>query len=236
MICAEDELGLGTSHDGIMVLPEEAKVGTPARDYFEIEEDFVFEIGLTPNRADAASHIGAARDVAAGLNREENTRNYTLKTADIGAFKIDNNDLDIEVIVEDAEACPRYSGVTLTGVTVQESPDWLKNKLEAIGLRPINNIVDVTNYVLHETGQPLHAFDADEVTGNKVVIRKMAQDSPFVTLDEIERKLDANDLMICNARRRDVYRRCFWRYPFRCYRKNEKYLPGECLLRPGPHS
>lgn len=199
MICAEDELGLGNSHDGIMILPDNVKVGTRAKEYFEIEEDYVYEIGLTPNRADAASHIGAARDLVAGLNRIENSRSYKLKVEEVSDFNVDNNDLDIDVIVEDIAACPRYTGVTLSGIKVSESPDWLKNRLNAIGLRPINNIVDITNYVLHETGQPLHAFDADEITGNKVVIKKMKQDSPFVTLDEQERKLDENDLMICNA-------------------------------------
>lgn len=199
MICAEDELGLGASHDGIMVLPEEVKVGTAAKDFFNVEEDYVFEIGLTPNRADAASHIGSAMDLVAGLNRYKETRSYKMKWPSVDRFKIDNNDLDIDVVVEDNEACPRYSGVTLTGIKVGESPDWLKNRLNSIGLRPINNIVDITNYVLHETGQPLHAFDAAEITGNKVVVRKSPQDTPFTTLDEIERKLDKEDLMICNA-------------------------------------
>ncbi|MEJ2595153.1 MAG: phenylalanine--tRNA ligase subunit beta, partial [bacterium] len=198
MICAEDELGLGDSHEGIMVLPDEVGVGTPAKEYFEIENDYVFEIGLTPNRADAASHIGAARDLVAGLNRLENTRKHKLKIPEVKGFKVDNQDLDIDVIVEDPEACPRYTGVTLSNIQVKESPDWLKNKLLAIGLRPINNIVDVTNYVLHETGQPLHAFDADEIAGNRVIIKKLENGTPFITLDEEERKLGAEDLMICN--------------------------------------
>lgn len=199
MICAEDELGLGTSHEGIMVLPEEVLVGTPAKEYFAIEEDYVYEIGLTPNRTDAMSHIGSARDLVAGLNRLFNTRKYRLSLPSVDEFATDNNDLDIDIVVEDTEACPRYTGVTMTGLKVGESPAWLKNRLNAIGLRPINNIVDVTNYVLHETGQPLHAFDADGIKGNQVVIRKMPKDTPFITLDEEERKLNENDLMICNA-------------------------------------
>jgi len=199
MICAEDELGLGTSHDGIMVLPAEAEIGKKASKYFFVEEDVVFEIGLTPNRADATSHIGTARDLVAALNRIEKTRHYTLKIPPITKFEVENNKLDIDVVVEDTKACPRYTGVTLSGIKVGESPDWLKNKLNALGLRPINNIVDVTNYVLHETGQPLHAFDAKYITGNKVVVKKMPDNTAFTTLDEEERKLDAEDLMICNA-------------------------------------
>jgi phenylalanyl-tRNA synthetase beta chain len=199
MICAEDELGLGTSHDGIMVLPAEIKTGTPASEYFQIEQDVIFEIGLTPNRADAASHIGVARDLAAGLNREYNTQKYQLKLPEVSSFAVENTSLNIEVEVLDAEACPRYSGVTLSGITIQDSPSWLKEKLMRIGLRPVNNIVDVTNYVLHETGQPLHAFDADKITGSKVVVSKLSVDTLFTTLDGEERKLNGNDLMICNA-------------------------------------
>ena len=198
MICAEDELGLGISHEGIMVLPDNVEVGSKAADYFNIEEDYIFEIGLTPNRSDATSHIGSARDLVAGLNQFYNTRKYSLSLPSVDDFKVDNTKLDIEVVVEDAKACPRYSGVTISGIKVGESPDWLKIKLDSIGVRPINNIVDITNYVLHETGQPLHAFDADEIVGNKVVVRKTTQDTPFVTLDDIERKLNANDLMICH--------------------------------------
>jgi phenylalanyl-tRNA synthetase beta chain len=198
MICAEDELGLGESHDGIMVLPNDVTVGTNASDYFEIEEDYIFEIGLTPNRSDATSHIGAARDLVAGLNHYFNTDKYSLKLPVVETFKVDNTDLNIDVIVEDTEACPRYSGVTISDVQVKESPDWLKTRLLALGLRPINNIVDITNFVLHETGQPLHAFDADEISGGKVIIKKLENETAFVTLDEIERKLHHNDLMICN--------------------------------------
>ncbi len=198
MICAEDEIGLGTSHDGIMVLPDTVKPGTPAAEFFKVEEDWVYEIGLTPNRSDAASHIGSARDLVAGLNRYFNTDKYRLQIPSVDDFKIDNTSLDIEVVVEDTGACPRYSGVTISGIEVKESPQWLKNRLNSIGLRPINNVVDITNFVLHETGQPLHAFDAAKITGNKVVIRKPAPDTEFVTLDEQTRKLDVNDLMICN--------------------------------------
>jgi len=198
MICAEDELGLGSSHDGIMVLPDDAPVGKPAKEYIPIEEDWVYEIGLTPNRSDAASHIGSARDLVAGLNQLKNTRRYKLNLPSVEDFKVDNHDLDIDVIVEDTKACPRYSGVTITGIEVKESPDWLKNRLNAIGLRPINNVVDITNYVLHETGHPLHAFDAAKIKGNKVIVKKLPDATPFITLDEMERKLHPQDLMICN--------------------------------------
>ncbi len=198
MICAEDELGLGTSHDGIMVLGSDAPVGKPAKDYINIEEDWVYEIGLTPNRADAASHIGSARDLVAGLNWLK-SGNYKLNIPSVDNFKVDNHDLDIDIEVEDTEACPRYTGVTISGITVEESPEWLKNRLNAIGIRPINNIVDITNFVLHETGHPLHAFDAAKIKGNKVVVKKLPSETPFVTLDEMERKLHADDLMICNV-------------------------------------
>ncbi len=198
MICAEDELGLGSLHDGIMVLDDNAPVGKPAKEYIDIEEDWVYEIGLTPNRADAASHIGSARDLVAGLNWLK-SGNYKLNMPSVDDFKIDNHDLDIEVVVEDSEACPRYTGVTISGIKVEESPEWLKNRLNAIGVRPINNIVDITNFVLHETGQPLHAFDAQKITGNKVVVKKLPSETPFVTLDEMVRKLHGDDLMICNT-------------------------------------
>ncbi len=198
MICAEDELGLGTSHDGIMVLPDEVTPGTPAARFFDIKKDYVYEIGLTPNRGDAASHIGSARDLVAGLNRYFNTRKYHLKLPDVSGFKVESHDLDIEVIVKDTDACPRYSGITLKDIEVKASPDWLKMRLESIGIRPINNVVDITNFVLHETGHPLHAFDADKIKGRKVVVQKMPDQTPFVTLDEVERKLHVDDLMICN--------------------------------------
>jgi phenylalanyl-tRNA synthetase beta chain len=204
MICAEDEIGLGTSHDGIMVLDEKAKPGTTAAGFFNITEDYIFEIGLTPNRTDAMSHIGTDRDIKAVLdnidflNKIQSERE--INPPSIDKFKVDNHDLDIEVIVENSEACPRYTGVTISGIEVKESPDWLKNRLNAIGLKPINNIVDITNYVLHETGQPLHAFDADKITGNKVVVKKLSKGTKFTTLDEEERELTGNDLMICNTK------------------------------------
>ena len=199
MICAEDELGLGSSHDGIMVLPPEAEAGTPASEYFDIKKDWVYEIGLTPNRGDAASHIGSARDLVAGLNRYFNTRKYHLNLPDVSAFKVENHNLDIEVEVKDTDACPRYSGITVKDIQVKESPEWLKVKLRSIGIRPINNVVDITNFVLHETGHPLHAFDAAKIKGNKVVVQKMPDQTPFVTLDDMERKLHVDDLMICNV-------------------------------------
>jgi phenylalanyl-tRNA synthetase beta chain len=192
MICAEDEIGLGKSHDGIMILANDAEVGILAKDHFNMEDDYLFEIGLTPNRADAASHLGVARDLAAYFRSE-------YEIPDLTAFKTDNESLVIPVEVEDLEACPRYSSVTISGVTVTESPEWLKDKLKVIGLRPINNVVDITNYVLHGLGQPLHAFDADKITGGKVIVKKVAEGTPFVTLDDVERKLSVDDLMICNA-------------------------------------
>ena len=191
MICAEDEIGLGESHAGIMVLNTTAKNGTPAAEYFKIESDYIIEIGLTPNRADAASHLGVARDIKASQKRE-------IRWPSVEAFKTDDKNLSIAVEVQHPEACPRYSGVTLTNITVTDSPAWLKNRLLSIGLTPINNVVDITNYVLHETGQPLHAFDADEITGKKIIVKTMPAGSKFVTLDNKERELTANDLMICN--------------------------------------
>jgi phenylalanyl-tRNA synthetase beta chain len=201
MICAEDELGLGVSHEGIMVLDESAVPGTPAKDYFKIETDYIFTIGLTPNRIDAASHIGVARDLAAYLavhtDDFKKARDYSIPSVD--AFAVDNHNLPIEVAVENIEACPRYAGLTISGVTVGPSPDWLQNRLRAIGLTPINNVVDATNYVLHEMAQPLHAFDVAKITGNKIIVKTLPAETPFVTLDGVERKLDAEDLMICNA-------------------------------------
>jgi phenylalanyl-tRNA synthetase beta chain len=191
MICAEDEIGLGESHSGIMVLDEDATVGTLAKDYFRIEDDYVFEIGLTPNRADAASHLGVARDLAA-------FERSAVTMPNLDSFRVDNRTREIPVLVEDAEACARYSSLTISGINVKESPDWLKDKLNVIGVRPINNIVDVTNYVLHELGQPLHAFDADAILGGKVIVKKAVEGAVFTTLDEVERKLSSEDLMICN--------------------------------------
>ena len=199
MICAEDEIGLGKSHEGVIVLPADAKVGTPAKDFFNVKEDVVFEIGLTPNRADAASHIGVARDLSAVLQSEIRNPKSEIKYPSLDNFKLDNHDLEIAVEVLDTTACARYSGITVSNVEVKDSPQWLKNRLLAIGVHPINNIVDITNYVLHESGQPLHAFDADEIKGKKVVVRKATKGEKFVTLDSVERTLTDTDLMICDA-------------------------------------
>ncbi|MDX2443302.1 MAG: phenylalanine--tRNA ligase subunit beta [Bacteroidales bacterium] len=196
MICAENELGLGDSHEGIMVLDAETPAGTEACEYFNVETDTVFEIGLTPNRIDGASHYGTARDLAAYLNQFE-----TIKASlpSVEEFKIDNNDLEIPVIVETEKACPRYTGLTISGIKVGTSPVWLQNRLKSIGLVPINNIVDITNYVLHETGQPLHAFDAAKISGGKVVVKTLPENTKFITLDENEKKLTGEDLMICDS-------------------------------------
>lgn len=197
MICAEDEIGIGTSHDGIIVLPDDAVVGIPAKEYYNIEDDYVLEVDITPNRIDAASHFGVARDLAAYI--DQNNLTGTLSRPSVDHFKIDRKDGAVSVTVENTEACPRYSGVTIRNVQVKESPDWMKNRLMAIGLRPINNIVDITNYILHETGQPLHCFDLKYITGNKVIVKTLPEGSKFVTLDGIERTLSDKDLMICNA-------------------------------------
>lgn len=198
MICAEDEFGLGKSHDGILILPADTKTGLPAADYFKIESDTVFEIGLTPNRSDAASHLGVARDVVAIVNSVKDTANYQLYLSGLNQLPEANNSVKLDVVIENKEACPRYSGLVISGIKVNDSPDWLKNRLKAIGLRPINNIVDITNFVLHELGQPLHAFDLEKIKGNKVVVRTAKEGEKFKTLDGIERTLHANDLMICN--------------------------------------
>jgi phenylalanyl-tRNA synthetase beta chain len=192
MICAEDEIGLGIDHSGIMELDSDAVIGSLVKDYFKLNDDYLYEIGLTPNRADATSHLGTARDIAAFLK-------IPVQKRDVSAFKVDNTDLTIKVIVENEQACPRYSGVTLSGVAVKDSPKWLKERLAVIGIRSINNIVDVTNYVLHDLGQPLHAFDADAIKGNTVIVKNYPEGTPFKTLDDVERKLSADDLMIGNA-------------------------------------
>ena len=199
MICAEDEIGLGESHAGIMVLDTQTPNGTLASEFFSVQSDYVLEIGLTPNRADAASHIGVARDIKAALKRE-------MKLPLVDSFKIQNlpdgqagSQFKIDVLVENTEACPRYSGITISGVKIGESPAWLKNRLRSIGLTPINNVVDITNFVLHETGQPLHAFDADEITGKKIIVKTLPAGSKFKTLDGKERLLSPNDLMICDG-------------------------------------
>ena len=196
MICGSDEIGMGGAHDGIMVLDENAKPGTPASEYFKLESDTVFEIGLTPNRSDAMGHMGVALDLRAGLAAQGVS--LDLCKPSVEAFAVDNTDLSIDVSVEDNELCPRYAGLTISGLTIEESPEWLRRRLEALGLAPINNVVDITNYVLHETGNPLHAFDAAKIKGNKIVVKTVAKDTKFTTLDDKERKLDASDLMICN--------------------------------------
>lgn len=199
MICAEDEIGLGTSHDGIIVLPADAVPGTPASEYYNIKSDYLIEVDITPNRVDAASHFGVARDLAAYFALVDPSVQLTKPSVD--EFKVQNTSLTIPVSIENPEACPRYSAVTISNVTVGESPDWLKNALTTIGLRPINNVVDCTNYVLHEMGQPLHAFDADRIGGKQVRVRTMPEGTPFTTLDGTDRKLNAADLMICDAER-----------------------------------
>ncbi|WP_033960451.1 phenylalanine--tRNA ligase subunit beta [Psychroserpens jangbogonensis] len=196
MICAEDELGLGASHDGIMVLESKTKVGTQAADLFDVENDLVFEIGLTPNRADAMSHFGVARDLKAGLLQQE--INTELITPSVSSFHVENRTLKIDIDVQNKTLAPRYCGVTISGIKVEDSPLWLQNRLKAIGLAPKNNIVDITNYVLHELGQPLHAFDAAKIAGNKVVVKTLPKGTKFITLDEVERELHEEDLMICD--------------------------------------
>ncbi len=196
MICAEDEIGLGKSHDGIMVLPADAPVGMPAAEYFGVSEDHVLEVDLTPNRIDGASHLGVVRDVVAYLRSQG--QDAVLTRPSVEDFAVDCQDYCVDVQVQDSEACLRYAGVSISDVVVKESPDWLKKRLQAIGLNPINNVVDVTNYVLHETGQPLHAFDGDRV-GNEIVVKTMPTGTAFVTLDGVERKLGETDLMICNT-------------------------------------
>ena len=197
MICAEDEIGVGSSHDGIMVLPADTPVGMPAKEYFGIEDDTLIEVDITPNRADGASHYGVARDLYAYY--QAHGQNVTLTKPSVEEFKVESNDFPIEVVVENPTACPRYTGVSIKGVTIAESPDWLKKSLSTIGIRPINNVVDVTNFVLHEMGQALHSFDADKIKGNKVIVKNAAEGQKFVTLDGVERTLSAADLMICNA-------------------------------------
>ena len=197
MLCAEDELGIGTGHDGIMVLDASAIPGTPAKEYLNIQEDYSIGIGLTPNRADAMSHYGVARDLAAYL--KANGVECTLQAPSVDEFAIDNHNLNIPVSVEDTDGAPRYAGVTITGAKIAPSPEWMQNYLRAIGLNPHNNLVDITNFILHEMGQPLHAFDADKIAGGKIVVRTCPEGTPFKTLDGVERKLSAEDLMICDA-------------------------------------
>lgn len=197
MICAEDELGLGESHDGILVLAEDLEAGTLLADILSIESDQVFEIGLTPNRADAMSHMGVARDLKAGLLHQKINPGFI--TPSTTAFHIENRTNKINVEVHNNELAPRYCGVTISGITVKESPSWIQNRLKAIGLTPINNIVDVTNYVLHELGQPLHAFDFAKISGGEINVKCVKKGTKFTTLDEVERELHEEDLMICDA-------------------------------------
>ena len=197
MICAEDEIGVGTSHDGIIVLPEDAPVGQPAAEYYNLESDWLIEVDITANRADALSHWGVARDLYAWL--KQNGYETQLHRPDESGFTVDNNSLPIDVVIENTEACRRYACVSITGCDVKESPEWLKTRLTTVGLRPINNIVDITNYIMFAYGQPLHCFDADMVTGNKIVVKTMPEGTPFQTLDGVEHKLSDRDLAICNA-------------------------------------
>ena len=198
MICAEDELGLGNSHDGIMVLPDSTQVGTSAANYFNVESDIVYEIGLTPNRSDATCHLGVAKDLLAYLKINHN-HSGDITLPDVSAFTAGNSHKSIEVVIQNTEACPRYAGILLENIEIKESPDWLKNKLKAVGVRPISNIVDITNYVLHELGQPLHAFDADKIAERKVIVKTLPEGTTFRTLDEVDRTLTNRDLIICDG-------------------------------------
>jgi phenylalanyl-tRNA synthetase beta chain len=199
MICAEDEIGLGTSHAGIMVLNGNAKIGMPATEYFQLYEDWIYEIGLTPNRMDAMSHWGVARDVCAYLSHHDK-KAFRPRFPNNNNFKIESNSLPVTVTIENTNDCQRYSGISITNISLGQSPLWMQQRLKAIGVRPINNIVDITNYIQHESGQPLHAFDADKLTGHKIVVKNLPEGTEFVTLDEKKRKLSADDLMICDAK------------------------------------
>ena len=199
MLCAEDELGIGSSHDGIIELPSDAVVGTPAKEYYNITDDYLIEVGLTPNRIDAGSHIGVARDLVAYLRAQGVDAKLNLPSVE--AFAVEQNSAKVDVVVENTAACPHYTGVAVTGCKIAPSPEWMQNSLRAAGINPKNNLVDITNYVLFELGQPLHAFDADKIEGGKVVVRSAVEGEKFVTLDGVERTLTANDLMICSAER-----------------------------------
>ena len=199
MLCAEDELGIGSSHAGIIELPADAVVGTPAKEYYNISDDYLIEIGLTPNRIDAASHIGVARDLVAYLRAQG--VEAELRLPSVEAFAVENNNAHIDVEVENTTACPHYTGVAVTGCKIAPSPEWMQNSLRAAGINPKNNLVDITNYVLFELGQPLHAFDMAKIEGNKIVVKNCTEGTPFVTLDGVERKLSSDDLMICSAER-----------------------------------
>jgi phenylalanyl-tRNA synthetase beta chain len=203
MICAEDELGLGHSHEGILVLAADTPVGMPAAEYFQLSTDIVYEIGLTPNRSDATNHLGVARDLRAALAANHG---YTapLRLPDVSSFAAPDHSLPIQVAVPDTTACPRYAGLTIAGLTIGDSPDWLKQRLQAVGVRPINNVVDVTNFVLHELGQPLHAFDYDAIADKKIIVQTLPANTPFISLDEVERSLHADDLMICDGQHKPM--------------------------------
>ena len=204
MICAEDELGLGSDHSGIMVLPDEVEAGTLAKDHFQISQDTVFEIGLTPNRSDATSHVGVARDLHAALKVNYDANIPPIQAPDLSDWSIDNLDHPVQVQVESSEGCPRYAGITISGINVSSSPQWLQDRLSAIGVRPINNVVDITNYVLHEMGQPLHAFDLDQIEGRKIIVKTLPAGTEFITLDEQTRHLSDQDLMICDGEARGL--------------------------------
>ena len=197
MLCAEDEIGVGNDHAGIIVLPADTPVGMPAKEYYHVEDDTLIEVDITPNRSDAISHYGVARDLYAYY--QAHRQNIPLTKPSVDAFAVQNHNLPIDITIEDTDDCPRYTGMSIEGVTIKESPDWLKKALITIGLRPINNVVDVTNFVLHETGQALHSFDADKIKGHRVIVRKAHEGEKFTTLDGVERTLSAADLMICNA-------------------------------------
>lgn len=198
MICAEDEIGIGSSHEGIIVLPADAVPGTLAKDYYNIKSEYILEVDITPNRVDATSHFGVARDLAAYL--KQNVGKAELKKPIVSNFPENQTGGAFSVRVENETACPRYSGVTIRGVKIQESPEWLKNRLSLIGLHPINNVVDVTNYVLHELGHPLHAFDLNKLSGNEIIVKTLPQGTKFTTLDGVERELNENDLLICDSK------------------------------------
>ena len=199
MLCAEDERGLGTNHAGIIVLPAEIKTGMTASAYYQPYSDWILEIGLTPNRMDAMSHLGVAKDVCAYMSHHNKAEMKVLSPFN-SSFKADNTSRTIDVVIENPEACARYAGVSISGITVAPSPRWLQNRLKSIGMRPINNIVDITNFILHETGQPLHSFDADKIKGNKIIVTTLPEGSSFITLDEKVRSIHAEDIMICNGR------------------------------------
>lgn len=196
MICAEDEIGIGNNHDGIMILPGDIVPGTDAADYFNIETDWIFDIGITPNRIDAMSHMGVAKDLFAYISYHDNKTATLLSPVnkEFGA----TNDLPVEVIIESA-MCERYSGVSIGNIRIEPGPKWLQTRLKSIGVRPVNNLVDITNYVLHETGQPLHAYDLAAIKGQKIIVKELSEGTPFTTLDEKERMLHAQDVMICNG-------------------------------------